>query len=349
MLGKRRRASFLLLCLICLSSVLLQANHPTLGGVAKEGTAFEKEYDSRVKVFAPNNITSNNVAICLVIYNESLYLDEWVDFHVALGFSPIYIYDNSLEFQLNNTPYSGNNHSWYQTRQDVRDYIRLIHFPVSPVQIPAYERCIRQDAKDSSFVALFDIDEFLVLKTHDNVVDFMEHHCDFRCGQLSINWQNMGTSHEKQYTPIPVTKRNVHFDKSRAMHATIKVIVRPRHVAQPMRWRHSVMLKKGKRWVDTNYKLHSYPVSDYRRQHNYDQPLDVAVLYHYPFRSEGEFRYKTCGKGTSLHPRGETPMCNNPKYYTIYNGTEFDDTAWRQLTRMVPKYRMYGVATNITL
>lgn len=317
-------------------------------GATQGEIIIKEEYDNRVKVYAPYNKTSTNVAICVVVYNETLYLDEWIDFHVALGFSPIYIYDNSIEFQLNNTPYSSNNSSWYETREDIQNHVRLIHFPESPVQNPAYERCIQRDAKKSTFVALIDVDEFLVLKTFDNVVDFMEHHCDFRCGQLSINWQNMGTSNQKQYTPIPVTKRNVHYDKSQAMHATIKVIVRPSHVTNPMHWRHSAMLKKGKRWVDTNYKKHEYKRQDWRRQHNYDQPLDVAVLYHYAFRSEGEFRYKTCVRGTSLHPRGERPMCDNPKYYALHNGTEFEDTAWRQLTRMVPKYKKYGEAVNAT-
>ncbi|KAL7535360.1 hypothetical protein ACHAXR_007012 [Thalassiosira sp. AJA248-18] len=296
------------------------------------------EEDNRVKVYSPANSTSN-VAICLIVYNETIYLDEWLDFHVALGFSPIYIYDNSPEFELRTL-----NH----TRDDLIDHIRVIHFPVTPVQKPAYDQCIKQDARKSTFVAMIDVDEFLVLKTFDNVVKFMDHHCDFRCGQLSINWQIMGISKEKQYTPVPVTKRNVHYNDAGARHQTIKVIVRPSFVAKHMHWKHSVMLDKG-RWVDTTGKKHVWPVGTFRRMQNEDEPLDVAVLYHYPFKSEEEFIYKTCVKGTSLHQRGLLPMCNNSKYYNIYNGTEFDDTAWKQLTRMVPKYRVYGEATDTNM
>ena len=41
--------------------------------------------------------------------------------------------------------------------------------------------------------------------------------------------------------------------------------------------------------------------------------------------------------------------CNLKGYYTLYNGTIFDDSAWRQLKRMVPKYRAFGEAThNVT-
>ena len=293
----------------------------------------------QVQVYAPTK-SKSNVAVCLIVYNETLYLDEWLDFHVSLGFSPIYIYDNSPDFELQTLT---------ATRADISDHIRLIHFPETPVQMKAYDQCIKQDAKRSTFVALIDVDEFLVLKTFTNVVDFVDKHCDFRCGQLSINWQTMGISGEKQYTPIPITKRNFHFSRDKANHRTIKVIVRPSYVAKAMYWKHSVMLKEKRyKWVDTTGKQISHPAKDYRRMQNDNMPLDVAVLYHYPFKSEEEFYYKTCIKGTSLHKRGETPMCNNPQYYAIYNGTEFDDTAWKQLTRMVQKYRRFGEAKNIT-
>ena len=298
--------------------------------------------DPGVRVYAPSNSTSN-VAACLIVYNETLYLDEWLDFHIALGFSPIYIYDNSPDFQLQTELYSGGS-SWYDTRVHDWQHIQLIHFPLTPVQLAAYDRCIKKDASNSTFVALIDADEFLVLKKHNNVIDFMDHYCNFQCGQLSINWRQMGTSSERQYTPVPVLRRNVHGCGS----GTIKVIVRPENVADDMRWRHSVLLKPGKLWIDTDNRSHYYPPGDWHRQSNNDGPIDVALLYHYPFKSEGEFRYKTCVRGTSLSQRGDTPMCDNPSYYLLTNGVEFDHTAWRQLTRMVPKYRVYGEPVNFS-
>lgn len=54
----------------------------------------DKKRHGEVKVYAPTS-SASNVAICTIVKNETLYLDEWVDYHIALGFSPIYIYDNS--------------------------------------------------------------------------------------------------------------------------------------------------------------------------------------------------------------------------------------------------------------
>ena len=214
-----------------------------LKGLPKQEVATQLLFDSKpsitsVKVYAPTNSTSN-VAICVIIKNETLYLDEWIDFHIALGFSPIYIYDNSQGFDLNLLPLQGI-YSWYDTREDIHEYVKLIHYPVAGVQLKAYDRCMKQDAANSTFVALTDVDEFLVLKTFDNVVDFMDHHCNSECGQMAINWKMMGTSGEKFYTPVPVTKRNVHYQE----YTAIKVIVRPSYVANDINWWHSVALKK---------------------------------------------------------------------------------------------------------
>ena len=184
-------------------------------------------YDDVIKVYSPTNSTSN-VAACIMVKNETLYLDEWMDFHIALGFSPIYIYDNSDDFELKfgSLHYSEGLHgsSWYDARSDIREHIRLIHFPTFPrktngywvnaAHYPAFDRCVKRDAINSTYAALFDADEYLVLKTDrfDNVVDFMDHYCPTGCGQLSINWRTMGISGQKQYSPVPVTKRNVNWN-----------------------------------------------------------------------------------------------------------------------------------------
>eukprot|EP00584_Thalassiosira_punctigera_P027161 CAMPEP_0172580736 /NCGR_PEP_ID=MMETSP1067-20121228/139910_1 /TAXON_ID=265564 ORGANISM="Thalassiosira punctigera, Strain Tpunct2005C2" /NCGR_SAMPLE_ID=MMETSP1067 /ASSEMBLY_ACC=CAM_ASM_000444 /LENGTH=324 /DNA_ID=CAMNT_0013373483 /DNA_START=152 /DNA_END=1126 /DNA_ORIENTATION=+ len=293
--------------------------------------------DARVRVYAPSKSTSN-VAVCLIVKNETLYIDEWLDYHIALGFSPIYIYDNSPDFELKTTPRSGI-WTWHESRRDeIGEHVVLIHFPVVPVQKAAYDRCVKEDAANSTFVALIDVDEFLVLKTFDNVVDFMDRHCDDECGQLSINWFMMSMGNETRYSPVPITRRNVHGIE----YGTIKVILRPGYVADDLAWWHSVALRRGY-MVDTNGKRRvNNGAGGFReRQANDGGPFDVAALHHYAFKSREEFRYKQCVRGTSLHASGETPFCNKQYYWMEHEQTHFDDSAWRQLVRMVPKYRIY--------
>ena len=84
------------------------------------------------------------------------------------------------------------------------------------------------------------------------------------------------------------------------------------------------------------------------RQANNNGPSDIAVLHHYAFKSEEEAHLKLCVRGSAF--KGGTPFCGIKTYYgLIEDQIEFDDTAWKQLTRMVPKYRVYGDTANISL
>ena len=244
-----------------------------------------------ISVHSPRAHSKSTAAICLVIKNETIYLDEWIDFHYALGFTSFFIYDNS--------PIPDNKLlKWYEGRKDLQRHVTISHEPSRPAQQVVYNRCLYEDAASVTFVGLFDVDEFLVLRHHDNVVDFMEEHCDEDCGQLSVNWLMMGTSGGIGYRPLPVTLRNVHSEA--APHTTVKTIVRPGYVADDgVKWVHTVDLKRGY-WVDTNRKRHPQKPGwedRYGRFSNKDRPGDVALLHHYKFKSSGELHYKKCVRG----------------------------------------------------
>ena len=156
----------------------------------------------------------------------------------------------------------------------------------------------------------------------------------------------MGVSGAKGYSPEPLTKRNVHWNPGPdSFEGYIKPILRPSYVTVSLEeghnhgYIHKFNLKKGT-WLDTTGQ---HPIFKCRTCYqNSRNPTDVASFYHYALRSEGEFYYKTC-----LKKRYEkVSRCNLKGYYTLYNGTMFDDSAWKQLKRMVPKYRTFGEATN---
>ena len=291
-----------------------------------------------VTVYSPSKHNST-VAACLLVKNETRYIDEWMDFHIALGFAPIYIYDNSISDDMGL-------HLWHRKRKDIQKYVKLIHFPQAPAQVEAYQQCLESDAANHTFAALIDIDEFVILKKHDNIVDFMEDHCDENCGQISLNWKMMSLSDNgTKYRPIPTLKRVTH---SSGIWGTIKVIVRPSYVDfNHFDWHHSVPLKRGN-WVDTSGKVIKRP-NNWRKQANDDMPQDVALLYHYRFRSEQEFYYKNCVRGDVLQPRGITPLCNKKGADQGMFGGQLETLAWEKLMKMVPKYAIFENNTNATI
>ena len=129
-----------------------------------------------IKVHAPRKKRNATVTLCLIVRNETLYMDEWVDFHIALGFAPIFICGNSLapDMELE---------SWQERRKDIQQYVKITHTPQSSVQRATYERCIRQDMINNTSTALIDVDGFLDSNNHKDVIDFMEQRCNEDCAQ----------------------------------------------------------------------------------------------------------------------------------------------------------------------
>jgi hypothetical protein len=76
---------------------------------------------------------NSTAAICLLVRNETLYIDEFMDFHISLGFK-VYLYDNSANSVTDDLDL----HLWYSKRKDIQKYVKIIHFPQAPAQVAAY-------------------------------------------------------------------------------------------------------------------------------------------------------------------------------------------------------------------
>jgi len=137
-----------------------------------------------------NQITHRNVpsdaVICAIALEEDLYIDEWIKYHLALGFAHIYIYDNG------------------ETLQDKKsDRVTIIPFPGQTKQLEAYRIFALQYKYKHMWCAFIDIDEFIVLK--NNIMNFLNQYKD--CAGIGLNWLMFGTSNKKEYSAEPVTSR----------------------------------------------------------------------------------------------------------------------------------------------
>lgn len=142
-------------------------------------------------------LQGEDVVICAVQKDELRYIDEWVDYHLALGFAKLYVYDNSDDSEAVI--------KWKQERSD-GDSIEVIPFPGEKVQVNAYKSCADRVIRiQHTWVFFADIDEFLVLKKHSDVLTFAHEYVP--AGQLGINWQVFGTAGRSLYEPYPVTLR----------------------------------------------------------------------------------------------------------------------------------------------
>jgi hypothetical protein len=93
----------------------------------------------------------HELAVCAIFREEAPFLDEWISFHLGVGATHFYLYNNfsTDDFQSALAP-------WVE-----RGIVTLIDWPVSVGQLSAYRDCLKRARWDCRWIAFIDVDEFL--------------------------------------------------------------------------------------------------------------------------------------------------------------------------------------------
>jgi hypothetical protein len=149
-----------------------------------------------------NKNKNMKVAICLIIKNENEYLEEWLNHHRNLGFDHFIIYDNQsapsvTEYFLNkNLTHSDTTVIYWKDNAHAS-------------QLRAYKNCCK-NYKEFDYVLFIDTDEFLYLKNHATIKEFINSKEKF--DGLGIYWRMYGGNYtnnkipEKEYTKYYTNK-----------------------------------------------------------------------------------------------------------------------------------------------
>lgn len=123
-----------------------------------------------------------NVVICAIAKNENEYINEWVNHHINIGISHIFIYDN--------------NDSTFEdvlTRIDRKDKVTIIRYNdkhIQGMQRKLYEEFYHKYNHKFNWCGFLDIDEFLV--GIDNVNKFFNQDKFKKYDQIRIKWKLFG-------------------------------------------------------------------------------------------------------------------------------------------------------------
>ena len=121
-----------------------------------------KETVSKIPIIYPvSKHPELTAAMCAIGIHEEAYLDEWVDYHYGLGFTAFYIYDNSPKNDL----------GLWSTEKG--SHVTVKHVPEKAMQYKAYSDCGDTFGRNHTWVAFYDLDEYLVLKQHRHVIDML--------------------------------------------------------------------------------------------------------------------------------------------------------------------------------
>ncbi|CAJ1937107.1 unnamed protein product [Cylindrotheca closterium] len=276
-------------------------------------------------------------ALCVCVKDAEAYFEEFIDYHLAMGFSNVYLYDDSPNFELQR---------WYNHTRAHPDYskVEVMHLsdarkpkgssssskeeesnddddnqqsqnnqqqqemlPVDP-QTDYYEDCVHRfgfNGPRHDYFAFIDVDEFFVLvdeSKYRNILDLLQDYLVPFGGALTVNWMLVGSANKSVYAPLPITKRFQYRDEK--AHFVIKSIVKTSDYLGH-RNPHAVYVRDVVVNGTNTSNIHTtaYPGANHkyaltpRGATDKTCPSKVVLLYHYRYTSDKEYIFKRCTRG----------------------------------------------------
>jgi hypothetical protein len=227
----------------------------------------------------------NQLSVVSAVKNEAPYIMEWLEYHLLVGVEKFYLYDNESSDNIKEVlaPY---------IKEGI---VELIDCPGKAQQCYVYADAIRKHRNDTKWIAIIDLDEFIVPMANEKITDFLK---DFeRYSQLIVGWQLYGSSgyEEKQEGLLMETFKR-HADPDYI--TNLKVIVNPREVRGVLNphWCFTYGLS-----VDENKQIFDF----YPYTNKYSKPIskNKICLNHYYCKSWQEYEEKIskgCADGNVL-------------------------------------------------
>jgi hypothetical protein len=122
--------------------------------------------------------------VVVILKDEAKYIENWVCFHLSIGFEHFLVYDNGSLDGIANV---------------LAKYIRggvvtLISWPLRAGQIDAYNHALSLLREKSEWTCFLDVDEYLVLHHHETVCSYVS---SLDTDQILIPWRNFPYSGHK--------------------------------------------------------------------------------------------------------------------------------------------------------
>lgn len=256
----------------------------------------------------------SKVVLFCIAKLEHRYIEEFCKYHLYIGFDTIYIFDNE------DVP-------TYQTLLQHIPNIYVIHFPGTAQQYIAiqcfqnnimYNHCI-------SHVIHLDCDEFIVLKKHGSIKEFIQEYIKDDCAGIGINWRFFGDSNHEHYSNVPVRKRFTWCEKGGNIH--IKTLYNKDHFVK-YNTMHDINVKDGYHIKSTTGEIIQGPFN-----HNID--ISVIQINHYKTKTFEEFQY--------IRQRGRADWCVSETHSMIL------DSFHHHNRNEVQDFTIFNVELDITI
>jgi hypothetical protein len=114
-----------------------------------------------------------------------LYAEEFIDYYIKLGYDKIFIYDNNDK--------DDERFEDVLQKQIANNFVKIIDYrgyrgKRNKPQYDSYLDCYKRNSQYCDWLSFFDFDEFLYLKYHKNIKQFLSDTKFKECDNIKINW-----------------------------------------------------------------------------------------------------------------------------------------------------------------
>jgi hypothetical protein len=232
------------------------------------------------------------VGLVCIAKNEDKYIQEWISYHKKLGFDSIIIYENDWRSNIN------------------QDGVITFAFDGPVQQLPAYNHFIQSNSDFGwgyDWAAIIDIDEFIVLKKHKNIKDFIQEYGNIANG-IAMHWMLFGNNGHEEIIDDNYSVLERFTKREESINPHVKTLLKLTSGQIRMKDPHIPNVPLA----ETNGSIVNTSMSP-------NGSIDVIQLNHYFCKTPKEFNDKIArGRSDMIHKR-------NFSDYGYHNKNDVDD------------------------
>lgn len=230
---------------------------------------------------------ADEVVIIAMIRNEADYLDEWINYHRLIGVTKFYLYDNE---STDNTytvlkKYIDSGLVEYEYLTDKKIEELKPKYKESTKSHVAHWLAIEKCRANAKWVAIIDIDEFIVPKLDNNLIAFLSRFND-DVSQIILGWTVFGSSGNiSKLSGLVIENYTMRGQGHRGLDDinNFKSIVNPRAIIMDCNHYHHIV---GKTVNETGASENIWENADKI------VPTDICTINHYVVKSYNECKRK---------------------------------------------------------
>lgn len=256
----------------------------------------------------------DKLVICAIFKDEAPYLLEWIAFHKMVGFDLFVLYDNG----------STDGGPDLIRRSSFARNVTLLEWPDRPGQLSAYRHFHANYAKDFTWAAFIDLDEFIMPVSGSSIRDILTRKIYDKYSDILLNWLVFGDSgHQRRPDGLVIENFTARFPDGAEVNRHVKSLVRTRDLLRIGSTPHIFDCARP------TCNARGETVMSYAMQPTACH--DVMVINHYFTKSVEEWEFKRRrGRGDSLEPYDDRIFSDVQKQCTV------QDTS---ALRFVPRLR----------